>query len=222
MDIEYNIKSFKDKLSSHSCKLIAVSKRKPNEDILRAYETGHRDFGENQAQEMTGKQAELPSDIHWHMIGHLQRNKVKYLAPFVHLIHSVDSSRLLAEIEKQGAKIDREIPCLLQVHIAREETKFGFSDNELLELVNSEMVKGLKWAKVKGLMGMATNTEDSNQVKKEFQDLRSLFDKIGSQDLPGSVQMKELSMGMTSDYEIALDSGSTMVRVGSAIFGPRS
>jgi len=221
MDIKYNIKSFNEKLSSLGCKLIAVSKRKPKEDIMEAYEAGHREFGENQVQEMTSKQGELPSDIHWHMIGHLQRNKVKYLASFVHLIHSVDSSRLLAEIEKQGAKIEREIPCLLQVHIAREETKFGFSDSELLELVNSEMVKGLKWVKIQGLMGMATNTEDNNQVKKEFQDLRYLFDKIGSQDLPGCVQMKELSMGMTSDYEIALDSGSTIVRVGSAIFGPR-
>jgi pyridoxal phosphate enzyme (YggS family) len=221
MDIKHNIKAFKDKLSSLNCKLIAVSKRKPNEDILEAYEAGHRDFGENQAQELTGKQAELPSDIRWHMIGHLQRNKVKYLAPFVHLIHSVDSGRLLAEIEKQGNKIGREIPCLLQVHIAKEETKFGFSEDELLELVNSELVKGLKWAKIQGLMGMATNTEDSSQVKKEFQDLKSLFDKIGSQGLTESVQMKELSMGMTSDYEIALNSGSTMIRVGSAIFGPR-
>lgn len=221
MDIKYNINSFKDKLSSRNCKLIAVSKRKPNADILQAYEAGHHDFGENQVQEMVSKQPELPSDIHWHMIGHLQRNKVKYLAPFVHLIHSVDSSRLLAEIEKQATKCGRVIPCLLQVHIAKEQTKFGFNKDEVLELVNSEMVKSLKSTKIHGLMGMATNTENQNQVKKEFQDLKSLFEHIASLDLPESIEMKELSMGMTSDYEIALESGSTMIRVGSAIFGPR-
>jgi pyridoxal phosphate enzyme (YggS family) len=222
MDIKHNINAFNDKLSSHNCKLIAVSKRKPLENILEAYEAGHRDFGENQVQELVGKVPELPSDINWHMIGHLQRNKVKYLAPFVHMIHAVDSSRLLAEIEKQAANNGREIPCLLQIHIAREETKFGFSENEVLEIIGSEMVRNLKWAKVIGLMGMATNTDDKQQVKREFQELKSVFDKIGNQNLPHSIQMKELSMGMTSDYDIALESGSTMIRVGSAIFGPRN
>ena len=222
MDIKYNINSFKDKLSSSNCKLIAVSKRKPLQNILEAYEAGHRDFGENQVQELVGKVSELPSDINWHMIGHLQRNKVKYLAPFVHLVHSVDSTRLLAEIEKQAAKIGRKISCLIQIHIAREETKFGFNEDEVIELIGSGMVQDLKWVKVIGLMGMATNTEDHQQVQMEFQGLKTIFDKIRHQNLPDSVQMEELSMGMTSDYEIALESGSTMVRVGSAIFGPRA
>lgn len=221
MSIKHNINSFRDELSSHKCKLIAVSKRKPTEDILEAYNAGHRDFGENQVQELVSKVPELPSDINWHMIGHLQRNKVKFLAPVVHMIHAVDSTRLLAEIEKQATKSERIIPCLLQIHIAREESKFGFSEEEVLELVSSDMVKELKTARIVGLMGMATNTNDTMQVRSEFQNLKSTFDKIKDQNLPNSVEMKELSMGMTSDYKIALDEGSSMIRVGSAIFGPR-
>ena len=221
MDIKYNIKSFKDKLSPLQCKLVAVSKRKPLEDILEAYEAGQFDFGENQVQELVSKVPDLPSDIRWHMIGHLQRNKVKYLAPFVHLIHSVDSIRLLAEIEKQAAKVERNIPCLLQVHIAKEESKFGFSKEEVISIMHDNLLQSLERTKIIGLMGMATNTDNTNQVKQEFQELKSLFDSLNEMDLPTSVKMQELSMGMTSDYELALEMGSTMIRVGSAIFGPR-
>lgn len=221
MNIAYNINSFRDKLSSHNCNLIAVSKKKPVQDIMEAYEAGQRDFGENKVQELIEKVPELPADIRWHMIGHLQRNKVKYLAPVVHMIHSVDSLRLLNEIEKQAEKAGRVIPCLLQVHIATEETKFGFSEEEIYELMSSESVKNFKWLKIAGLMGMATNTGDHNQIRREFQGLKLMFDKIKSQSLSDSIDMKELSIGMTSDFEIAIEEGSTLIRIGSAIFGPR-
>ena len=221
MSIKDNINSFKEKLSEYGCELVAVSKRKPIENVLEAFEAGHRDFGENQVQELIAKVPELPEDIRWHMIGHLQRNKVKYLVPFVHLIHSIDSQRLLNEIEKQASKVERKIDCLLQVHIAQEETKFGFSEGEVLELVKSDFVYNLKWVRIIGLMGMATNTTDFDRVRQEFKNLKSLFESIKSLNPAASVEMLELSMGMTSDYEIALEEGSTIVRVGSAIFGPR-
>lgn len=221
MNIAHNINSFRDKLSSHNCNLIAVSKKKPAQDIMEAYEAGQRDFGENKVQELIEKVPELPGDIRWHMIGHLQRNKVKYLAPVVHMIHSVDSLRLLNEIEKQAEKAGRVIPCLLQVHIATEETKFGFSEEEIHELMSSESVKNFKWLKIVGLMGMATNTGDHNQIRREFQGLKLMFDKIKSQSLSDSIDMKELSIGMTSDFEIAIEEGSSLIRIGSAIFGPR-
>jgi pyridoxal phosphate enzyme (YggS family) len=221
MSIASNIKSFEDILSTYGCQLVAVSKKKPNEDILEAYGAGHRNFGENQVQELSKKASELPTDINWHMIGHLQRNKVKYLAPFVAMIHAMDSERLLKEIEKQAAKADRTIPCLLQVHIAEEETKFGFNEEELINLLKSDLVAGLTNVKLAGLMGMATNTPDKEKVRKEFRGLKELFESIKDMDLPDSVNMQELSIGMTSDYEIALEEGSTIVRIGSAIFGPR-
>lgn len=221
MNIKHNLNSFTGQLSSHDCTLVAVSKRKPASDIMEAYDAGHRDFGENKVQELTQKASELPKDIRWHMIGHLQRNKVKYIAPFVYLIHSVDTLKLLLEIEKQGAKSNRIITCLLQVYIANEETKFGFTREELEDLIGSNEVSNLSHVKIKGLMGMATNTEDKDQIRREFNDLKSIFEKIKDLDSPPVVEMTELSIGMTSDYKIALDSGSTMVRVGSAIFGPR-
>lgn len=221
MSIADNIIKFNDLLKDHSTKLIAVSKTKPNEDILEAYETGQRAFGENKVQDLAKKAEELPKDIEWHMIGHLQRNKVKYIAPFVYLIHGVDSLKLLKEINKQAIKNDRTIHCLLQMHIADEDTKFGFSEEELLSMISSEEFQSLTHIKVIGLMGMATNTDDMEKVRMEFRTLRSFFQKL--KETPNSLlDMQELSMGMTNDYQIACEEGSTMVRIGSAIFGARN
>ncbi len=222
MPISENINYYNKILTEYSAQLIAVSKTKPIEDLLQAYDAGQRAFGENKVQELTNKHEALPKDIQWHMIGHLQRNKVKYIAPFVHLIHAVDSPRLLKEIDKQAAKNNRVISCLLQIHIAQEETKFGFVEDELLNFLESEELKALQHIKVVGLMGMATNTENIQQIENEFRSLKSLFDKIHAEVSLENVSMQELSMGMTSDYEIACKTGSTMVRIGSAIFGPRN
>lgn len=221
MSISDNIKKFNDLLNGSSARLIAVSKTKPNEDLLEAYEVGQRAFGENKAQELTRKAEELPKDIEWHMIGHMQRNKVKYIAPFVSLIHGVDSLRLLKEINKQGEKNDREINCLLQMHIAEEDTKFGFSEDEVIEMIKSEEFQGLIHIRVIGLMGMATNTDDMEKVRKEFKALKATFEKLKSEESE-NVSMQELSMGMTNDHEVAREEGSTMVRIGSAIFGARN
>ena len=215
MDISRNIKNFKEELGDVT--LVAVSKTKPTEDILEAYETGHRIFGENKIQEMTEKWEELPKDIEWHMVGHVQRNKVKYMAPYVGLIHAVDSLKLLKEVNKEAAKNERTIKCLLQIKIADEDSKFGISEKEAGEILDSEKFKGFKNVEVIGLMGMATFTEDENQVKKEFQYLKSVFDQF-KKDHP---KFKVLSMGMSGDYKIALSCGSTMVRIGSSIFGER-
>lgn len=222
MSVENNIKKYREILKPFGAQLIAVSKTKPKEDLLQAYETGQRAFGENKVQELTEKAEALPKDIQWHMIGHLQRNKVKYIAPFVHLIHAVDSERLLKEIDKQAAKNDRVIPCLLQVFIAKEESKFGFSEEELLDFLKSEVFQELKHIKVVGLMGMATNTDDMQRVKNEFTGLKALFDQIKNEIHSENLEMKELSMGMTNDYQVACEAGSTMVRIGSAIFGGRN
>ncbi|WP_026135671.1 YggS family pyridoxal phosphate-dependent enzyme [Nafulsella turpanensis] len=222
MNIAENIKRFENIIQNDSCTLIAVSKTKPVEDILEAYEAGLKDFGENKVQELTEKFEQLPKDIRWHMIGHLQRNKVKYIASFVHLIHSVDSWRLLKEINKQGEKVGRTINCLLQVHIAREETKFGLSEEELLELLQSPEFAALGHIQVTGLMGMATNTENLERIREEFHYLRELFDRIRTDYTLPNAEMKELSMGMSSDYLTALEEGSTMVRIGSALFGSRN
>ncbi len=221
MDIKGNIQEFEKLLKNTGVTLVAVSKRKPVEDIFKAYEAGHMDFGENKIQELRDKYPVLPKDIRWHMIGHLQTNKVKYIAPWIHLIHAVDSLKLLKEINKQALKNDRIIPCLLQVHIAEEETKFGLSENELITFIESEQVTKFKNIKITGLMGMATNTSDQEQIRKEFRSLKALFDRIHiDYDLP-NMKMKELSTGMSSDYPIAIEEGSTMIRVGSKIFGPR-
>ena len=203
------------------CTLVAVSKTQPPEIIREAHDGGQRVFGENRAQELASKYEILPKDIEWHMIGHLQTNKVKYIAPFVTLIQSVDSVKLLEEINRQGMKTDRVIPCLLQIHIAEEETKFGFSADEVFHLVSSERWTSLQHIRVKGLMGMATFTQNEQQVRKEFRNLKILFEKLRAHALPASMSMEELSMGMSSDFKIALEEGSTMIRVGTAIFGQR-
>jgi pyridoxal phosphate enzyme (YggS family) len=203
------------------CKLIAVSKTQPIEKINEAYNAGHRSFGENKVQELVPKYEALPKDIEWHMIGHLQTNKVKYIASFVHWIHSVDSVKLLEEINKQGKKVLRVIPCLLQVHIAEEETKFGFSEIEIMELFASTFIQQWQNIEIKGLMGMATFTENSDQIRREFKSLKMLFEKLKTLPLPPNITVTELSMGMSGDYKIALEEGSTMIRVGTAIFGER-
>jgi pyridoxal phosphate enzyme (YggS family) len=202
--------------------LVAVSKTKPVEDILELYKLGQRDFGENYVQELVSKYELLPKDIRWHFIGHLQTNKVKYIAPFVHLIHGVDSEKLLKEINKQGSKLNKQIPCLLQVHISAEETKFGFDEAELdsliLKLKNNEA--DFKNVLVKGLMGMASFTEDNDLIKKEFGHLKMLYDKYPKPST-FNLQLTTLSMGMSADFQFALDAGSNMVRIGSMLFGAR-
>ncbi|MFA6262407.1 MAG: YggS family pyridoxal phosphate-dependent enzyme [Bacteroidia bacterium] len=205
---------------SPSAKLIAVSKTKPVELIQEAYDAGQRDFGENKVQEMASKAPLLPADIRWHLIGHLQSNKVKYIAPFVYMIHSVDSLKLLEVIDKEGRKNNRVIPCLLQVHIATEETKFGLDAEELQQLIEHLRQSPLSFVVIKGLMGMATNTSDENVIRKEFKHLKGLFDTYAKQQ-DNNIQMQELSMGMSSDYLLAVESGSTLVRIGSSVFGER-
>lgn len=200
-------------LSSSHTTLVAVSKTKPAADIQILYDLGQRDFGENYVQELTEKEAILPKDIRWHFIGHLQSNKVKYIAPFVHLIHGVDSFKLLKEIDKQAAKCNRKIHCLLQVHIAQEETKFGLDEQELSEVVTA--LDTLQHVQVKGLMGMASFSNDTSKLREEFRTLKSLFDRYKNTQQPWSV----LSMGMSSDYTIAIEEGSTLVRIGSLLFG---
>jgi pyridoxal phosphate enzyme (YggS family) len=201
--------------------LIAVSKTKPVSAVLEAYNAGQRHFGENKVQEMEMKHEALPKDIHWHLIGHLQSNKVKYIAPFVHLIHSVDSLKLLQEINKQGKKNQRIIKCLLQFHIAEEETKFGLSLSEAVELLNTPEYAEMKNIEIVGVMGMASFTEDQNKIQNEFRSLKALFDTLKSDYFEEQASFKEISMGMSGDYKIALLEGSTMVRVGSSIFGSR-
>ncbi|GAB3340585.1 YggS family pyridoxal phosphate-dependent enzyme [Marivirga atlantica] len=220
MDIAKNIDAIKAEIGD--VKLIAVSKTKPASNIEAAYTHGQRAFGENKVQELTDKAEDLPKDIEWHMIGHLQRNKVKYIAPFVHLIHGVDSPRLLKEINKQGRKIERIIPVLLQMHIAEEESKFGLDKNELNELLSSEAFKEMNFVEVKGLMGMATFTEDEDKIRREFKSLKHIFEEVKAKYNDEKLNMTELSMGMSGDYKIAIEEGSTMVRVGSAIFGERN
>lgn len=201
-------------------KLIAVTKTKPVTLLQEAYDAGCRRFGENKVQEMVDKQPQLPTDVEWHLIGHLQTNKVKYMAPFVSLIHSVDSLKLLQEINKQAAKHNRIIDCLLQIHIAAEETKFGLSPDEAETLLNAPELNDLSNIRLIGLMGLATNTNDESQIRQEFRGLKQLYDKL-SQTQHLNVNFSELSMGMSGDYRIALEEGSTLVRVGSAIFGSR-
>ncbi len=217
MSIKDNLDKIKSELPL-GVTLVAVSKTKPNKDIMQAYDAGQRVFGENKVQEMAQKWQDLPKDIEWHMIGHLQRNKVKYMAEFVSLIHGVDSPRLLKEINKQAKKHDRVIPCLLQIHIAEEDTKFGLDRNELDQLINSEEFKTMENIKIVGLMGMATFTDDKKQVSKEFALLKSLFDDLKT-ELP---DIGILSMGMSGDYQLAIKEGSNMVRIGSSIFGARN
>jgi len=219
MSIKNNINLLQRELSEKKCKLIAVSKTQPTEKIMEAYTAGQRIFGENKAKELERKWNELPKDIEWHMVGHLQTNKVKYIASFVSLIHSVDSQKLLEEINKQGNKANRVIPCLLQVRIASEDSKFGLKYEELLNLL--ETVNDYPFVKVTGLMGMSTLTEDESIIREEFTQLKQYFDDLKSKKFSKNIEMKELSMGMSADYTIAVELGSTMVRVGTAIFGDR-
>ena len=202
--------------------LVAVSKTKPDKMILEAYETGHRDFGENKVQDLVAKRERLPEDIRWHMIGHLQSNKVKYLAPFVHLIQGVDSLKLLKVIQKEADKADRILDCLLQVHIAQEETKFGFSWDELAELGQSEAFHQLGSVRIRGVMGMATYTADTGQIREEFRTLNHIFDQLKSRWFSDRSYFDQRSYGMSGDFQIAVEEGSTMVRIGSLIFGPRN
>ncbi len=201
--------------------LIAVSKTKPLSDLQAAYDAGQRHFGENKVQEMVEKAAQLPKDIHWHLIGHLQSNKVKYMAGFVHLIHGVDSLKLLQEIDKQAQKAGRIQDVLLQFHIAQEETKFGLELQEANEILESELFKQLKCIRICGVMGMASFTSDVQQIANEFQGLKKVFETLKWQYFPDTTCFKEISMGMSGDYPIAIQNGSTMVRVGSKIFGGR-
>ncbi|MBC9797767.1 YggS family pyridoxal phosphate-dependent enzyme [Sinomicrobium weinanense] len=217
MSISENLRNLKNELPEHVT-LVAVSKTKPISDLMEAYNAGQRIFGENKIQEMTEKWQQMPGDVEWHMIGHVQRNKVKYMAEFVSLIHGVDSLKLLKEIEKQAAKHQRVISCLLQIHIAEEDTKFGLSEEEALALLESEEFQAMKHVKITGIMGMATFTDNQDQVKREFQTLRSLFVKIAH----NRPEINTLSMGMSGDYTMAIDCGSTMVRIGSSIFGARN
>jgi len=198
--------------------LVAVSKTKPNEDIIEAYNSGQRVFGENKIQEMVEKHEVLPKDIEWHMIGHVQSNKVKYMASFVSLIHGVESIKLLKEINKRAKQNGRTIKCLLQIHIAEEETKFGFSEEEIENILNSEQYNSFENVEVIGLMGMATNTSDKNKISNEFGNLRIIFDRFKEKNK----QFTTLSMGMSGDYKLAIEEGSTMVRIGSSIFGLRA
>ena len=220
MTIATNIQQIEQQLPEQT-KLIAVTKTKPVALLQEAYDAGCRHFGENKVQEMVEKQPQLPADIQWHLIGHLQTNKVKYMAPFVSLIHSVDSLKVLEEINKQAARHARVIDCLLQIHIAQEETKFGFDEAEADALLNSPELELLANVRIVGLMGMATNTDDEARIRLEFRNLKQLFDRLSTLQKP-NVAFQELSMGMSSDYLIAIEEGSTMVRVGSAIFGTRN
>jgi pyridoxal phosphate enzyme (YggS family) len=221
MGISDNIKTTLAEIPSH-VKLVAISKTKPVEDILEAYQAGQKIFGENKVQELITKHEQLPKDIEWHMVGHLQSNKVKYIAHFVHLIHSVDSINLLTEINKQGQKHKRVINCLLQVYIASEETKFGFSEEEIKQLINSDTFSALTNISICGLMGMATFTEDTKQIRNEFKKLNNIFTSLKNSIFRNNSEFKEISMGMSSDYNIAIEEGSTMVRIGSKLFGERN
>jgi pyridoxal phosphate enzyme (YggS family) len=220
MSIAQNLLNLKSSLPP-KVTLVAVSKTKPISDLMEAYNAGQRIFGENKIQEMTEKWEAMPKDIAWHMIGHVQTNKVKFMAPFVSLIHGVDSFKLIEEINKQAFKNNRIIDCLLQIHIAEEETKFGLNEDELQEMVQSAAFQELKNIRIVGLMGMATFTTNQNQIKKEFTRLQSIFDALIKQTKVENIELSTLSMGMSGDYQLAVACGSTMVRIGSSIFGVR-
>lgn len=219
MSLSENYLQIKSSIPEH-VSLVAVSKTKPVSHLIEVYNAGQRIFGENKIQEMTEKWEQMPNDIQWHMIGHIQTNKVKFMAPYVNLIHGVDSLKLLEEINKQALKNDRIINCLLQIHIAVEETKFGLNENELNELLATESFSKLNNIKIDGLMGMATFTNNQDQIKKEFDHLKSIFDALKNTKFK-NFELKTLSMGMSGDYPLAITCGSTMVRIGSSIFGER-
>ena len=222
MSLKDNINLFQRELQEFRCRLIAVSKTKPAEMVQEAFEAGQRIFGENKAQEMMTKYDQLPKEIEWHMIGHVQSNKVKYMIPYVKLIHGVDSLKLLKEINRLAAKWRKKVDCLLQIHIAEEETKFGLDEKELEEILNyvQDDKNEMNNIRIVGLMGMATFTDNHEQIKKEFQNLKSIFDNV-SKLKTDNCQLNTLSMGMSGDYQLAIECGSTMVRIGSSIFGTR-
>jgi pyridoxal phosphate enzyme (YggS family) len=221
MSICQNIELLRKKIPDN-VKLVCVSKLHSTEEIIEAYNAGERIFGENKMQELLVKQQNLPENIEWHFIGHLQTNKVKYIVPFVSLIHGVDSLKLLKEIDKAASKNDKIVNCLVQIHIAEEDTKFGFSEDELIGVLEKAEMAELNNVNICGLMGMATFTSNQNQVRKEFRQLKTLFDKLKSTYFADNNHFKELSMGMSDDYQIAIEEGSTMVRIGTAIFGMRN
>lgn len=221
MSIADNIKSLKKETGTINVTLIAVSKTKPAEEVQEAYDAGQRLFGENQVQELVEKYEHLPKDIQWHLIGHLQSNKVKYIAPFINMIQSVDSLKLLQEIDKHAEKNGRVIDCLLQIYIADEETKYGLGFDEAIELLRSDEFTALKQIRIRGLMGIATNTDNEKQVKEEYYELKTFFDGIKQSFFRKDKTFDTLSMGMSADYKIAIEQGSNMVRLGSTIFGQR-
>jgi pyridoxal phosphate enzyme (YggS family) len=221
MGIKENLKAIKENIPDHVT-LVAVSKTMADEAILEAYEAGHRDFGENKVQDLAAKQERLPGDIQWHMIGHLQSNKVKYLAPFVHMLHGVDSLKLLGTINKEALKHSRVIDCLLQVRIATEDSKFGLSENQLREILSSEAFREMKNVRIRGVMGMATFTENSKQIREEFRLLKRIFEGMKATAFDKQEGFDLLSCGMSGDYDLAIEEGSNMVRIGSLIFGPRN
>ncbi len=220
MSIRENLLSIKESIPGRVT-LVAISKTKPIEDLMEAYSAGQRIFGENKIQEMAQKWEQMPKDVSWHMVGHVQKNKVKYMAPFVDLVHGVDSLKLLLEIDKHALKNNRKIDCLLQVHIAQEETKFGLDADEIDDLLDSAEFAALQNIRVCGLMGMATFTNDEQQIENEFQSLKSLFDHLSARAHTHNFAPSALSMGMSGDYKIAIRCGSTMVRIGNSIFGNR-
>jgi PLP dependent protein len=220
MNIGKNISEIKKSLPA-SVKLVAVTKTKPPEIIMDAYRAGHKIFGENKAQELMQKYGELPKDIEWHFIGHLQSNKAKYITPFVSMIHGIDSFKILKAVNKEARKNNRIVPCLLQFHIAQEETKFGLSEEEAQEILTSESFAAMKNVSIAGVMGMATFTENEVQVRQELKKLKTIFEKLKNEFFTGNPEFREISMGMSDDYSIAIEEGSTMVRIGSKIFGSR-
>jgi hypothetical protein len=222
MSVADNIQGFARKTLPPNVKLVAVSKTKPTGDILEAYQAGHKIFGENRVQELVDKYQALPRDIEWHMVGHLQSNKVKYIAPFVSLIHGVDKPKLLKVIDKEGRKNKRVIDVLLQFHIASEETKFGFHHQEAMDMLNSDEFRAYEYVRVRGVMGMATFTDDAEKIRSEFRQLAGIFRDLKRDFFTDDSGFKEISMGMSNDYQIAIEEGTTMVRIGSLIFGERN
>lgn len=221
MSVKENLEKIR-KLIPENVSLVAVSKTKPVETLMEAYHAGQRVFGENKAQELIAKQPDMPADVKWHFIGHLQTNKVKYLVPYVEMIESVDSLKLLKEIEKQAAKVERKVKCLLQFHIAEETTKFGLDLQEAREIIESDHLKKMQYVQICGVMGMATFTDNEDRVRREFAHLKKIFDTLKTDYFADHPWFKEISMGMSGDYQLAIAEGSTMVRIGSSIFGERN
>ena len=221
MGVAENLQVIREEIPAHVT-LVAVSKTKPDETIMAAYQAGHRDFGENKVQDLAAKQERLPADIRWHMIGHLQSNKVKYLAHFVHMLHGVDSLKLLGVVNREAEKNKRVIDCLLQVRIALEETKFGLTEEDLMLLLRSDAFQEMNHVRIRGLMGMATYTENSNQIREEFRHLKRIFDRLKDTQFKNQDTFDQLSCGMSGDYATAIEEGSNLVRIGSLIFGSRN